>query len=173
MDLVYTAIGAALIAVCSFISIPTTVPFTMQTFAVFLVLLALGGRRGTASVFLYVLMGAVGLPVFSGFKGGFGVLLGSTGGYIIGFILMGLIYALMTGILGNKLMIEILSLVIGLIVCYAFGTVWFMTVYMRETGPIGVMAVLGWCVFPFIIPDLVKMAMAFFIAKRLRLVTGK
>ncbi|MBR2187042.1 MAG: biotin transporter BioY, partial [Lachnospiraceae bacterium] len=65
LDLVYTAIGAALIAVCSFISIPTTVPFTMQTFAVFLVLLALGGRRGTASVFLYVLMGAVGLPVFS------------------------------------------------------------------------------------------------------------
>ncbi|MBR2187149.1 MAG: biotin transporter BioY, partial [Lachnospiraceae bacterium] len=116
---------------------------------------------------------AVGLPVFSGFKGGFGVLLGSTGGYIIGFILMGLIYALMTGIFGNKLMIEILSLVIGLIVCYAFGTVWFMTVYMRETGPIGVMAVLGWCVFPFIIPDLVKMAMAFFIAKRLRPVMGK
>ena len=172
IDLVYTAIGAALIAVCSFISIPTTVPFTMQTFAVFLVLLTLGGRRGTTSVFLYVLMGAVGIPVFSGFKGSFGVLLGNTGGYILGFILMGLIYALMTKLFGSRPVVEVISLIIGLSVCYAFGTAWFMTVYMRETGSVGVLSVLSWCVFPFIIPDLIKMSMAFFISKRLKPVTG-
>lgn len=86
MDLAYTALGAVLIAVCSWITIPMAVPFTMQTFAVFLTLSLLGGRRGTAAIAAYVLLGAVGLPVFSGFSGGFGVLLGATGGYIAGFV---------------------------------------------------------------------------------------
>ena len=76
IDLVYISIGAALIAICSWISIPTAVPFTLQTFAVFAVLSILGGRRGTISVAVYILMGAVGLPVFAGFKGGIGVLFG-------------------------------------------------------------------------------------------------
>ena len=81
-DLVFIAAGAALITICSWISIPTAVPFTLQTFAVFVVLLILGGERGTLSTIVYVIMGAVGIPVFSGFKGGLGVLFGKTGGYI-------------------------------------------------------------------------------------------
>ena len=96
LDLVYIAIGAALIAICSWISIPTAVPFTLQTFAVFFVLLALGGERGTLATLVYVLLGAVGVPVFAGFSGGIGILLGSTGGYIIGFLFTGLIYILFT-----------------------------------------------------------------------------
>ena len=68
-DLVYIAIGAALIAICSWISIPTAVPFTLQTFAVFFVLLLLGGERGTLSTIVYVILGAIGLPVFAGFSG--------------------------------------------------------------------------------------------------------
>ena len=67
LDLVYCSIGAALIAICSWISIPTAVPFTLQTFAVFLVLLLLGGKRGTIATLIYVLLGAVGAPVFAGF----------------------------------------------------------------------------------------------------------
>lgn len=167
LDMVYMAIGAAMIAVCSWISIPTTVPFTLQTFAVFFVLLTLGGKRGTIATLLYVIMGAVGAPVFAGFKGGIGVLLGNTGGYIIGFIVMGLIYMAITRIREKSAMIRIIALVLGLIVCYAFGTAWFMFVYMRETGPVGVMTVLTWCVFPFIIPDLVKMTVAYLISGRL------
>ena len=62
IDLVYIALGAVLIGVCSWISIPTTVPFTMQTFAVFFVLSFLGGKRGTISVIIYVLLGAIGAP---------------------------------------------------------------------------------------------------------------
>ena len=92
IDLVYIALGAVLIAVCSWISIPTTVPFTMQTFAVFFVLSALGGRRGTMAVIVYVLLGAVGIPVFAQFTSGIGILLGSTGGYIVGFVFIGLVY---------------------------------------------------------------------------------
>ena len=91
IDLAYIALGAVLIAVCSWISIPTTVPFTMQTFAMFFVLSILGGKRGTTAIFVYVLLGAVGVPVFANFTSGIGVLLGNTGGYILGFLFIGLI----------------------------------------------------------------------------------
>ena len=63
---------------------------------------------------------------------------------------------------------SILSMVLGLIVCYAFGTLWFMLVYARTTGPVGLWTALGWCVFPYIIPDLVKIALALVLEKRLR-----
>lgn len=167
LDLVYIAIGAALIAICSWISIPTAVPFTLQTFAVFFVLLLLGGERGTIATLVYILLGAIGVPVFAGFSGGIGVLFGSTGGYIIGFLFVGFIYMLFTKFFKKSLVIKILALVLGLTVCYAFGTVWFMHVYMQSNGEIGLLAVLGWCVFPFIIPDLLKMALAVVISKRI------
>ena len=167
-DMVYVAIGAALIAICSWISVPMTVPFTLQTFAVFFVLMALGGERGTIATVVYVIMGAVGLPVFSGFKGGLGVLLGNTGGYIIGFIVMGLIYIVITKIFAGKIIPSVAALIIGLAACYAFGTAWFMFVYIRGTGPVGIMTVLSWCVFPFIIPDIVKMALAVVVSRRVR-----
>ena len=90
-ELAYTGILAALIAVCSWISIPTAVPFTLQTFAVFLTLGLLGGRLGTLAVTVYLLLGAVGLPVFAGFHGGLGAFLGATGGYLVGFLLLAFI----------------------------------------------------------------------------------
>lgn len=167
LDLVYIAIGAALIAVCSWISIPTAVPFTLQTFAVFFVLLLLGGERGTIATIIYVLLGAVGVPVFAGFTGGIGILFGSTGGYIIGFLFIGLIYILFTKFFKKSIAIKIAALVLGLAICYAFGTVWFMHVYMQNTGEVGLLTVLGWCVFPFIIPDLLKLVLAVIVAKRI------
>ena len=167
LDLVYIAIGAALIAICSWISIPTAVPFTLQTFAVFFVLLALGGERGTLATLVYVLLGAVGVPVFAGFSGGIGVLLGNTGGYIIGFLFTGLIYILFTKFFKKNIVMKVVALVLGLAVCYAFGTAWFMHVYMKTSGEVGLLTVLGWCVFPFIIPDLIKLALAVVISKRI------
>ena len=164
LDLVYISIGAALIAICSWISIPTAVPFTLQTFAVFFVLLSLGGERGTLATLVYVLLGAVGVPVFAGFSGGIGVLLGSTGGYIIGFLFTGIIF---TKFFSKKIVVKIIALVLGLAVCYAFGTAWFMSVYIKNSGEIGLVTVLGWCVFPFIIPDLLKLALAVVISKRI------
>ena len=212
LDLAYIAVGAALIAICSWISIPMAVPFTLQTFAVFAILLLLGGKRGTMSILTYVIMGAIGLPVFSGFTGGVGVLLGKTGGYILGFIFTGIIFLLLTrnhkgrpastGSLASTasaasgknaasaasvtpssassgrstfprkraFLIELLALLLGLLVCYAFGTGWFIYIYMRDTGSVGLMTVLSWCVFPFIVPDVVKMALAVIVARRLRFV---
>jgi len=167
LDLVYISIGAALIAICSWISIPTAVPFTLQTFAVFFILFSLGGERGTLATLVYVLLGAVGVPVFAGFSGGIGVLLGSTGGYIIGFLFTGIIYIIFTRFISKKLVVKIIALVLGLAVCYAFGTAWFMNVYIKTSGEVGLLTVLGWCVFPFIIPDLLKLALAVVIAKRI------
>ncbi len=167
-ELVFTALMAVIIAVCSWISIPTTVPFTLQTFGVFMAVGLLGGKKGTISVLVYILLGAVGVPVFAGFSGGIGVLFGTTGGYIVGFLLSGLVYWAMTAAFGEKLPIMIVAMVLGLIVCYAFGTAWFMIVYAKNTAPIGLMTALGWCVFPFIIPDCIKIALAVVLTKQLK-----
>ena len=173
-DLVYIAICAVMLAVCSWISIPTAVPFTMQTFGVFCVLLLLGGKRGTLAIVVFLLLGAIGLPVFAGFSGGMGSILGSTGGYLLGFIFIGLIYWITEALLlrtqgspASRTAAKISALIVGLAVCYAFGTAWFMTVYAKQTGPIGLGTALGWCVLPFIIPDLVKLAIAVPVSARL------
>ena len=167
-DLVYIALCAVLIAVCSWVSIPSTIPFTMQTFAIFCVLGLLGGRRGTIAVVVYLLLGAIGLPVFASFTGGAGILLGTTGGYMMGFIFMGIIYWLFESLIGDRLAVRIVSMVLGLAVCYAFGTGWFMLVYARQTGAIGLSTALAWCVLPFIIPDLVKLAAAELVSRRVK-----
>ena len=167
-DLVYTGIFVALIAVCSWISVPTTVPFTLQTFAVFMAVLVLGGKRGTLAVVVYILLGAVGVPVFANFTGGAGILLGMTGGYIIGFILTALIMWGMEKIAGGNTFLRIAGMLLGLLACYAAGTAWFIAVYARENGAVGVMTALGWCVFPFIIPDLVKIALAWLVSPVIR-----
>ena len=167
-DLCLVAMMAALIAVCSWISIPAPVPFTMQTFAVFVSLLILGGKRGTAAVLVYILLGLAGLPFFSGFSAGPAVLFGPTGGYIIGFIAIGLFYILMTKVLGESAKIKGVALVIGLAVCYLFGTLWFTRVYNGGTDPITFTGALSLCVLPFIIPDLIKLGLATWIASQVK-----
>ena len=168
IDLAYVAVCAALMAVCSWISIPATVPFTLQTFAVFCSLGLLGGRRGTAAILVYLLLGALGVPVFAGFSGGIGILFGTTGGYLLGFILMGLVYWLGERLSMDSRNIRIISMILGLLLCYAFGTAWFMFVYARQTGAIALGTALAWCVIPFLLPDLVKLALALLLSGRLR-----
>lgn len=167
LDMAYIAIFAGVMAICSWISIPAAVPFTLQTFGVFLAVGVLGGKRGTLSVLIYILLGAIGLPVFAGFSGGIGSILGTTGGYIVGFLFSALVMWGMEAAFGKKLWARALSMVLGLAVCYAFGTAWFMLVYARSSGAVGLGTVLGWCVIPFIIPDLVKIALALLLCKRL------
>ena len=166
-DMVRIALFAVVIAICSWLSIPAAVPFTLQTFGVFLTVAVLGGKRGSLSVFLYLLMGTIGLPVFSGFSGGVGKLLGATGGYILGFLFSALVMWGMEALLGKKRWVLALSMLAGLIVCYAFGTFWFVIVYARSSGSIGLVTALGWCVFPYIIPDLIKIALAMLLSKKL------
>lgn len=164
-DLTYIALAVGLISVCSWISVPTVVPFTLQTFAVFATLTLLGGKRGTIAVVCYILLGLTGAPVFSNMMGGVGVLAGLTGGYIIGFVFIGLTYWLAETIFGKKLWIQIASLVIGLVICYAFGTAWFMLIYGNRFGAISLSAALTTCVAPFVPVDILKLALALLIAR--------
>jgi biotin transport system substrate-specific component len=167
-DMALIALFAALIAICAWISIPAPVPFTLQTMAVFLAVGLLGGKRGSIAVAVYIMLGAVGLPVFSGFNGGIGALLGPTGGYIIGFLACALVMWGFLRIFGSGTWFMIAAMVLGLLVCYALGTVWFMVVYTRTKGAITLTGVLSSCVFPFIIPDLAKGALALALTGRLK-----
>ena len=171
LDLAYIALFAVLMALCAWITVPLPKPlvqFTMQTFAMFMALLVLGGRRGLYAMVVYLLLGAVGMPVFSGFRGGMGVLLDTTGGYIIGFVAAALVYWLVTARLGESLPVSAAACVLGLAVCYAFGTAWFLVVYARNVGPVGLTTALGWCVFPYIVSDLVKLALAAVLSRRVK-----
>ena len=167
-DIVYIAVFAVIMAICSWISIPTAVPFTLQTFGVFVAVGVLGGKRGTLSILVFILLGAIGVPVFAGFSGGIGVLAGTTGGYIIGFLFSALVMWAMEKLPGKKSVMQIVSMIVGLIVCYAFGTAWFMIVYSRANGAVGLATVLGWCVIPFIIPDIIKIVLAYGLSRKLR-----
>ena len=174
-DITVIAISAALITVCSWISIQIgPVPVTLQTLAVLAVLLTAGGRRGTIAIAVYLALGAVGVPVFAGFKGGPAAFVGPTGGFLVGFLVAALIFWLLEKLVFGKLMTTpskklifgIVNSVIFEIVMYIVGVIWFMTVYAAQTGPVGLMTVLGWCVIPFIIPDIVKIAAASVIGSR-------
>lgn len=169
IDIVYIGLFAAIMAVCSWISIPLTVPITLQTFGVCCAVGLLGLKRGTLAVIVYIALGLIGVPVFSEFTSGIGILAGTTGGYIIGFIFTALIVGLMTKFLGDKLWVYVVSMVLGIVVCYAFGTVWFLLVYNNgNADAVSVGTVLGWCVVPFIIPDIIKIAMASVICLRVK-----
>ena len=181
-DMVLSAIGAALIAVSAFVSITVmAVPFTLQTLAIFAVLMSIGGKRGTVSILCYLLLGAVGVPVFSGFKGGISVLLGPTGGFLAGFIFLGLVYWALNDLVLRtdarktpvRIGLKIAEAVIAEIVMYAFGVVWFMTIYAAQTGPVGIGTALSWCVIPFILPDIIKILAAAAVSEAARKVIKK
>ena len=110
LDLVYISLFSVLIAICAWIAIPSMVPFTLQTFGVMCTLGLLGGKRGTLAVLVYLLLGAVGIPVFSNFRGGIGMLVGSTGGYLLGFLFSALLYWLLTSLFGNRFFIRVVSM---------------------------------------------------------------
>lgn len=165
---VQIALMAALMVICSYITIPTAVPFTMQTFAVFAAVGLLGWRSGLYVILVFIGMGAIGLPVFSGFSGGIGVVLGPTGGYMLGFIGAALVMGALEKPFQNLRFGRMLSMFLGLLVCYAFGTAWFMWVYTQNTGAVGLWTALTWCVFPFVIPDLAKIFLAEILVKRLK-----
>lgn len=166
-DLCEIALFSALIAVCSWISIPSSVPFTMQTFGVFLATLYLRGQKGTYAVMVYLVLGAVGAPVFANFTSGLGTLLGMTGGYLIGFLAMTLFFWLFSSIMKENKVYYFLLLALGQIICYTFGTIWFTQVYAQNIGEISFISSLMICVIPYILPDLCKLSLAFMIYDRI------
>lgn len=149
--LTQTALCTAFITVCSWLIIPGAVPFTLQTFGVFFTLFILGPKHGGSAVLMYILLGAAGLPVFSGFGAGLGVLCGPTGGYIFGFLAMTACVLIFEKFCSYK----VLPIILGLLICYAFGTIWFSIV-----GGVSFFEAITVCVIPFVLPDLIKLALA-------------
>ena len=163
-SVILCALFVALIAICSWISVPSAVPFTLQTFAVFLTAGLLGTKRSIITIVCYILIGSIGVPVFANFQAGFGVVTGPLGGYIIGFIFT----ALITGKFGSKTIPAAVGMVLGLIACYAFGTVWFTYIYTGALTGAGLVSSLSMCVIPFIIPDIIKITLAVILTQRLK-----
>ena len=168
---------AALSAICSWISIPlgfTPVPMNLATLAVFLAGGLLGAKYGAISLTVYGLVGAVGAPVFAGFRGGLSVLAGPTGGFIIGYIAAAFVAGAIVGLAFERrereakpslrLPLTIAAgLVAGLLACYALGTAWFMV-----STNTGFMPALLACVVPFLPGDAIKIIAGTLLIKKLR-----
>lgn len=168
-ELVLIAMFTAITAVCAWISIPFgPIEFTLQTFAIFCAVCILGGRNSLFSTLVYILLGVVGLPVFAHFTGGISALLSNSGGYIVGFLFIPLSYMVGAKLFGDKLPVKIVCLLIGLFICYAFGTAWFMFAYGRNVGSVTLGQAMKWCVTPFVPFDLGKLALALLISERVK-----
>ena len=166
-SLILIAVFSALISVCAWIYIPTAVPFTMQTFGVALLILISDTKKSLLSISIYIMLGLIGIPVFSGFQGGPSVLLGKTGGYILGFIPMVIISSLLIKHLPKRFMLKFIALLIGQVSCYIFGTLWFVFLYGKSAENMSFITALSVCVLPYIIPDLIKLSSAILVAKRI------
>ena len=132
-------------------------------FAVHLSGALLGPLYGGLSVGIYLLLAAVGAPVMSGFNGGLGALLGNTGGYAVGYLFTAVIVGFGARRLGTKFWQLCLYMVVGVLVCYAFGTAWYMILSGNSLG-----VSLSYCVWPFLPGDAVKILLAAVLTLRLR-----
>lgn len=160
-EITFTALMAAVCCILGPLSIPIgTIPVTLGVLAVYLCIFTLGARLGSIAVAVYLLLGAAGLPVFSGFQGGVAKLAGPTGGYLIGFLIMAIVSGVILDIAwrfngAKRYVIQVVGMIIGLAVCYMFGTVWFMV-----TAHVSLIAGLTTCVIPFLPFDAIKIAFA-------------
>lgn len=155
-ELTLCAFFTALIVICAQIQIPLPmIPINLALFAVHLAGIVLGVRYGVFSVFLYILLGLIGIPVFANFGGGIGVLFGKTGGYVIGYLLDVLIVALLSRKRKDSFFCLCFAMLIGTVLCYLFGSIWFMFLTKMNLT-----ATLIYCVLPFLPGDVIKIFLA-------------
>ena len=169
-ELCFIGIFAAMIAVVSQLSIPMPygVPMTLQTFVIPFAGVVLGAKNGTAATLIYVILGAVGVPVFAGYVGGPGVIFGMTGGFILSFPLMALFAGL--GEEKKRTAWLVAGLVVGTIANYICGMLWFCLVMS-----VGLKTAFVACVLPFLPTSAIKIALVFVLGRQVRraLVSGK
>ena len=170
-QMVLIALMTAVTCVLGPLSIPlpfSPVPISLTNFAIFLAIFVLGMKSGTISFIIYLLLGAVGVPVFSSFRGGFQVLAVPTGGYLIGFIFRALIMGFALDHFDRKLVPTIIGMIIGMAVCYAFGTVWLaklLSLSFKEGLMMGVI--------PYLAGDAAKIIIAAIVGPKLYGATQK
>ncbi|MDD3206157.1 MAG: biotin transporter BioY [Lachnospiraceae bacterium] len=155
---------AAVTCILGPFSIPIgVVPISFTNLAIYLAVYALGCKKGTISYLIYLLIGFIGVPVFSAFSSGPAKLFGPTGGYLIGFIFMALICGLFIDKFAGKYYMHFLGMIIGTVVCYAFGTVW-----LAYQAGMSFPAALAAGVIPFIPGDLIKIVIALIAGPQIR-----
>ena len=170
-QMVLIALMTAVTCVLGPLSIPlpfSPVPISLTNFAIFLAIFVLGMKNGTISFIIYLLLGAVGVPVVSSFRGGLQVLAGPTGGYLIGFIFLALIMGFALDHFDRKLVPTIIGMIIGMAVCYAFGTVWLaklLSLSFKEGLMMGVI--------PYLAGDVAKIIIAAIVGPKLYGATQK
>ncbi len=167
-DMTYIALGAALLSICALITVPSAVPFTLQTFALFFLATFLTTKQSFLCLFTYVLLGAIGLPVFAGGKGGLGVLFGVTGGYILGFFFVPLCLMFTKKLQKNKRVLTLLLSFCAQAFVYLFGTLFFTYLYTKTKGDMSFYTALLTCVVPFILPDIIKLVIGVLLGERLQ-----
>jgi biotin transport system substrate-specific component len=162
--MVYASLLAALTAASALFSIQIgDIPVILYNFFILLMGLLLGARWGTASIAVYLLAGSLGLPVFAGGKGGLAILLGPTGGYLIGFLPAVFIIGFISEKFNQRLLPDILGLLCGTIVIYAFGVAQ-LKIVLDKTWMVSL--TIGF--FPFIVFDIIKLVAAAVTAKAIR-----
>lgn len=168
-DLAAVSLCAALMCICSWIQLPSAVPFTLQTFAVFFIAMTLSTKNALAATAVYIFLGIVGLPVFSGFQGGVGALLGATGGFVLGFIPSVIVVSLLSNKFTKGFLFSVVCCLPGLVICYVSGLLWYMFVY----GGGNFKSAFLICVLPFIIPDVLKIILAATVSGRVAHIVNK
>ena len=163
-----TLIGlmTAVICILGPLSIPipvSPVPISLTNFAIYITLYILGMKNGTISCIIYLLLGAVGVPVFSSFSGGLGKLAGPTGGYLIGFLFLALIQGFLMKLFPKKNTAAVIGMILGMAVCYLFGTAW-LALQLELTFP----AALSIGVLPYLAGDGAKIVIAAVAGPKLR-----
>ena len=173
---VLCSLFAAIICVIAPHAIPTTVPLTLATLGIYVCSCVLTPSMSTLSILLYLAIGAVGVPVFSGYSGGIGKLAGPTGGYLVGYLPMAFVISLIVTLLVRRekrpplavdIAIRMFACVLGTVVLYTFGTVWYV-IQQNTTFA----AALPFCVFPFIPGDIAKIVAAALISRGVEKAAG-
>jgi biotin transport system substrate-specific component len=163
-NMMFIALFAALLSAVAPFSVDIgPVPLTFATLVIYLAAAVLGSVKGTIAVVIYIMLGAFGLPVFSRFQGGFHVIAGTTGGFILGYIPLAFVTGIFADWFPRKIWANVLGMVIGTIILYTVGTVWFKSL----TGnPLG--AALAMTFYPFLPGDVAKIIVAVMTAPKLR-----
>ena len=163
----YVAMCVAWMSICSWLTVPFVVNFTLQLFAVFLIAAISDWKLSLASIGSYLMLGLLGLPIFSGFQGGPSVFANVTGGFLIGFVAATAVIGGAVRIWGRKTIVLVASMAVGLMLCYAFGTAWYIWVFAYRGNSVSVWFALSYCVFPFLLPDCLKIYLAVLLSNRL------
>ena len=158
------ALMSALLCLLAPISIPIgPVPITLSIFIIYIISYILDANSALISVFIYLIIGIVGLPVFAGYKSGLGVILGPSGGYLISYLVVVYISSYYNNKYYYNKILQLLFMFITLILCYVCGTIWF-SIFKKMTF----IESLFICVFPFIITDVIKIIAACMLGNEIR-----